>query len=138
MEGTPDDPRYARLHYEFKYVHLKRSALHRDKDFNLTVDYVEELFRRYGDVCPACCVPFTKMVPRPIGTPDGPRNRLPTVDRIDADLGYIMGNVQVLCHGCNNGKKRANRYYEPIVPWVLRPHPELVSDLMWCHLSMDL
>lgn len=109
-----DEQALADINAEIKFVFLKKSAFKRGKAFNLTLEYLRVLLKRFESGCPACGVPFTtasfkrrKKGPRPPAA-------FTTIDRIDADLGYIMGNCQVLCNRCNQSKKRDTRMYEPL------------------------
>lgn len=117
------------INAEIKRLALMKRSIHKGFEFNLSVSYLKEIYDRYGDVCPACDQPFVR---RPKAKT---KERVPSVDRIDATLGYVIGNIQILCKSCNEKKSREFKAYEPvnrrIHPAVdgLIAYPELIDDL---------
>jgi len=79
--------------------HLKQSAKRRGLDFDLTELYLENL--SFPLTCPILHVPLEY----------GLRTYSefkPSVDRIDSDLGYVQGNIQILSIKANRSKNNLN------------------------------
>jgi len=75
--------------------HLKQSAKRRGLDFNLTEGYLSEL--SFPLTCPILNVPLEY-------GKRGYDEFKPSVDRIDSNLGYIRGNIQILSIKANRSK----------------------------------
>lgn len=78
--------------------HLRNARQRRNKEFNLTLDYLKELWESQDAKCPYTgwqmknmeCFSPDKQLPL---TPDRA-----SLDRIDSRKGYIQGNVQFVCY----------------------------------------
>lgn len=57
-----------------------------------------------GSNCPCC---DRTMAPRTGESAHGPVDESPSLDRLDASVGYVPGNVTVICWRCNNVKRDA-------------------------------
>lgn len=77
----------------------KTRAARQNVVFKLSKDYLKSIFPEDG-CCPFC---FTKME---IGH-NNIRNS-PSVDRLIPELGYVPGNVMVICFRCNSIKSDAS------------------------------
>lgn len=75
--------------------HLKQSAKKRNLQFNLTESYLNEL--SFPLTCPILGVEL-------LYNHRGYHPHKPSVDRIDSDLGYVQGNIQILSFSANRAK----------------------------------
>lgn len=84
-----------------RYMYLRKSAIERNKEFNLTLDDVRDLIST--EFCAYTGIKLTES-----NTPDGEKDNpcLRTVDRLDPDKGYIKGNVYAVCLGVNILKEK--------------------------------
>lgn len=88
-----------------KYQHIKGTAKKRDFDFNLTREYLLELWNKQNGKCY-----YTKLSLKLItdhdnfGGYDQPDLDVLSVDRLDSSKGYIIGNVVYACNGINKMK----------------------------------
>lgn len=82
----------------FKY--FLRNCKKRHKDFDLDVDYLKDVWASQKGLCALTNVPMEL----PLGTKGfstiKPFNGA-SLDRIDSSIGYIKGNVQLVCMGIN-------------------------------------
>ena len=62
--------------------------------FNITSKYVKSIWPE-DNMCPALGIKFKQ------GTEGSPVDSSPSLDRIIPKLGYIKGNVQIVCHLAN-------------------------------------
>ena len=67
-----------------------------DKLFNITIDYLKEIFPHEDRRCPVLNLQFKR---NPTGRGGIPNS--PTLDRIDNDKGYEKGNVIWVCNKAN-------------------------------------
>ena len=79
-----------------KWLHLRKSADKRDKEFNLSISDVRSLMRRK-----TCAFTGVVLVDTYVG--ETPPN-LRTIDRLDNDKGYVRGNVVACSHYINQAK----------------------------------
>lgn len=84
-----------------RYMYLRKSAIERNKEFNLTLDDVRDLIST--EFCAYTGIKLTET-----NTPDGEKDNpcLRTIDRLDPDKGYIKGNVYAVCLGVNTLKEK--------------------------------
>ena len=84
-----------------RYMYLRKSAIERNKEFNLTLDDVRDLIST--EFCAYTGIKLTES-----NTPDGEKDNpcLRTIDRLDPDKGYIKGNVYAVCLGANILKEK--------------------------------
>lgn len=75
------------------YNQCKGRAKFRGMEFDLTFEEVVELFEESRGRCTLTGVPFSLSRIR------GPW--VPSIDRINSDLGYVRGNVRVVCFAAN-------------------------------------
>lgn len=76
-----------------KHVTLKTRCRKKDMSYNLNVEYLKTL---KVNICPVSGVKLCYKV--------GDKDNTATVDRIDPDLGYVKGNVEVVSQLINNIK----------------------------------
>lgn len=85
----------------------KRRAKSAGLDFNITVDDIV-----IPDICPVLGIPIML---------DGPRNNVPSLDRIDNTKGYVKGNVCVISMRANNLKMNGTvEEFEAIISYMKR------------------
>jgi hypothetical protein len=77
-----------------KLRRIASGAQSRGLDFNISPDDIE-----YTECCPICSNKFTNS-----GTPFLSQTTDPSIDRIHNHLGYVKGNVRVICSLCNRLK----------------------------------
>jgi hypothetical protein len=66
--------------------------------------------------CPCCSV---KMTPRRGPAGKGFLRESPSLDRIDSRLGYVVGNIAVICSRCNTLKNDASiEELETVLRWM--------------------
>jgi hypothetical protein len=84
-----------------RYMHLRRSAIERNKEFDLTLDDVRDLLSTSK-----CAYTGIEMTDEntPDGTTDNPLQR--SIDRLDPNKGYVKGNVYAVCLGVNMLKEK--------------------------------
>jgi hypothetical protein len=73
----------------FRYTY--RNALRREKHFDISLEYLKEVWEKQKGICPYSGV--TLILPK------GTRHKVPlqvraSLDRIDSTKGYVIGNVQ--------------------------------------------
>jgi hypothetical protein len=69
-----------------------------------------------SDICPCCA---HKMIPRSGLAKQGPTPQSPSIDRLDSSLGYVPGNVAVICWRCNELKRDATaEELKKIISWI--------------------
>ena len=81
-----------------RYHGAKERAIKQNAAFNLTLDYLLSLWNEQNGICTLSGMQMTF---------ERYKGRIPTnvsVDRIDKDKGYIIGNVQLVCMACNQIK----------------------------------
>lgn len=128
-----NEDRLREISLEIKRLSLMRSAILRNKDFDLPLEHLKEIYNLYSDGCPCCYRPWRQG--KGGAKKKAMRSIMPTVDRIDADVGYVKGNVQLLCNNCNLRKQRQRTYYPPMFGKMheaaegLSLYQELVDDL---------
>ena len=79
-----------------KWLHLRKAADKRGKEFNLSISDVKSLMSRK-----TCAFTGVVLVDTYVG--EIPPN-LRTIDRLDNDKGYVRGNVVVCSHSINQAK----------------------------------
>ncbi len=78
---------------------MKDRAKRKDLPFNLTFDHINEIWPD-GNKCPVFGIPFVRGRGKAIPTS-------PSIDRIEPDKGYTIGNVQVISTRANRIKSDA-------------------------------
>lgn len=89
-----------------KYIQLKTSAIKRNKEFNLTIAEVRRLCRRKK-----CYYTGFSMA-----TYAGENPMQRTIDRVDPDKGYVIGNVVSCCHLANQFKSKIEHEFSDFLP----------------------
>lgn len=86
----------------FKLKHCFCSAKSRAKkskiDFNLTLDYIVHLYNVQNGLCAISGIPMTYQY-----GDDSADTRI-SIDKIDPNKGYVIGNVQLVCWAVNRMK----------------------------------
>ena len=73
---------------------MLRGAKHRADKFSLPFNLsLEDI--QIPDTCPVFGIPLV------VHSPDGPHPDSPTLDRVIPSLGYVKGNIRVICHRAN-------------------------------------
>lgn len=112
----PRNPRFTsevrRKHASTPLIYLFQSARQRAKikgmEFSIGLD---DVFM--PEECPCCGIPFGKL-PNKI-----PKDDAMSLDRINNDVGYVVGNVAILCWGCNRRKGTSSvRQLRVLVEWM--------------------
>ena len=86
--------------FNFRCSKLKERASKKQIPFDLTPQYLEEIWPRDG-MCPALNIKMTK-------GPNGLNHKAsPSIDKIIAEQGYVKGNVQWISHIANMIKSNA-------------------------------
>lgn len=81
-------------------ISSKNSANKKGLDFNLTYGFIRELWEAQGGKCLKTGIQLTLDVGSvPNRNPHGP-----SIDRVDSNLGYVIGNVQLVCIHYNLAK----------------------------------
>ncbi len=92
-----------------KYLHLascldRAANRKRPKEIAITVEYLVELWKKQRGRCPASMLPLEV---RKGGHWNGEQNPfVASIDRINNRLGYIKGNVRIVCWFWNNLKAK--------------------------------
>lgn len=91
-----------RLRVEEPWKVLFASSKRRNLEHLITLEDVRVAYELTGGVCPVtgCCRAFKLGE----GT-QGDRYASPSLDRIDSSLGYVPGNIWVICFECNSIKR---------------------------------
>ena len=75
-----------------------------------------------GGACPCC---NGKMEVRTGPTKPGPTPYSPSIDRLDNDIGYVPGNVAIICWRCNELKRNATpQELRKILEWIEMQTPK--------------
>lgn len=81
--------------------HMMKRAERRAKKANLPFDItVEDIF--IPEVCPVFGCPFS------ISNGSGPGDFSPSIDKIIPDMGYVKGNIRIICSKANRIKSDAS------------------------------
>lgn len=98
MEPEKDDTLKLRQTLVQRYHGAKERAIKQGLDFNLTVEYLLSLWESQHGICALSGVPMTF---------ERYQGRIPTnvsIDKINKERGYIIGNIQLVCMACNQIK----------------------------------
>ena len=82
----------------FRFLGARSRALNSNIEFNITFEYIKELWNEQKGICALSNVPMTYLLRE---------GRTPTnvsIDKIDRTKGYIKGNIQLVCMACNQIK----------------------------------
>lgn len=82
----------------FRFLGARDRSLKSNIAFNITLDYLRELWDKQNGVCALSGVPMTFLLKE---------GRTPTnvsIDKIDRTKGYTIGNIQLVCMACNQIK----------------------------------
>jgi len=83
---------------------LKYAAVKKGRDFNLTIEYIWELFEKQKGLCNLSGLPIYLETSLGSVNKNGYQKRTASLDRIDSSKGYIIGNVQWLHKDINQMK----------------------------------
>lgn len=85
----------------------RRRSKKKKQPFNLTKEYILELFNNQNGMCYWFNIPMI-----PSLSPSDPAQ--PTIDKLDLKLGYVKGNVVLSCFAANMGRNitSAKRFRE--------------------------
>lgn len=86
-----------------EFCALKRRAKDRKLELNITIDYLEQLYEKQNKLCALSGVPITFNTTI-VGGGGKIINGNASVDRIDSNHGYIIGNIQLLDKSVNVAK----------------------------------
>lgn len=75
----------------------KRRSKQKRRDFNLTADIVRNLFESAAGRCQVTGIPFTINSEKRFHS----HPFMPSIDRINSSLGYVDGNVRLVCYCVN-------------------------------------
>ena len=82
---------------------FKTSAELRNISFTITIEYVWELFKEQDYRC--------SLTGWPIGWAEAGSNHTASLDRIDSDKGYEIGNIQIVHKDVNMAKQQYSQDY---------------------------
>ena len=95
--SLPDDKKLNKC-LRLRFLGARRRALNSNIEFNITFEYIKELWNEQKGICALSNVPMTYLLKE---------GRTPTnisIDKIDRTKGYIKGNIQLVCMACNQIK----------------------------------
>lgn len=81
-----------------RFLGAKERALKTNINFNITLDYIKELWYKQKGICALSGIPMTYLLKE---------GRIPTnvsIDKIDRTKGYTIDNIQLVCMACNQIK----------------------------------
>lgn len=90
--GPPRDE-YSMFKYVFRLAKFR--AIKRNKEFNITLEYLKEIWNKQGGICPYTGWKL-KLNQTSVNKLQKTLDRA-SLDRIDSSKGYIIGNVQFVC-----------------------------------------
>lgn len=98
------------------FYNIQKSAKHLEREFTITQADLEPVPTH----CPCCGREM-------LFHPSGPRqSNSVSIDRLDSSRGYIPGNVNLICWGCNSLKRNATApRLRQIADWIDRVTPRL-------------
>ena len=82
----------------FRFLGARSRALNSNIEFNITFEYIKELWNKQKGICALSNTPMTYLLKE---------GRTPTnvsIDKIDRTKGYIKDNIQLVCMACNQIK----------------------------------
>ena len=82
----------------FRFLGARSRALNFNIEFNITFEYIKELWNKQKGICALSNIPMTYLLKE---------GRTPTnvsIDKIDRTKGYIKDNIQLVCMACNQIK----------------------------------
>jgi len=102
-----------------KFLEIKRGAKKRNKEFDVTIEYLWNLYEKQKRKCDLTGLPI-------IFGRNGHRNETSaSLDRIDNNKGYIKGNVRWVLKDINMIRRQYdNDYFIKLCNAVARTHPE--------------
>ena len=95
--SLPDDRKLSKC-LRWRWLSARDRSRYNNLDFNLTVEYLNELWIKQGGKCALSGIEMTFELQN---------GRTPTnvsIDKIDRTKGYIIGNIQLVCMACNQMK----------------------------------
>jgi hypothetical protein len=93
--------RYREKHRLRRLVYqAQKRAIDRGVEFDL--DYLFEIGGLRPDACECCSIPFDYSMQDNKGRP---KPNTPSLDRINPALGYVRGNIGIICWRCNAIKR---------------------------------
>lgn len=102
-----------KLHLATSLTRAKQNAKGRGKEFNITLDSIYDLLDECGGRCAVTGAPFSlDFISR-----DGRRPFAPSIDRINSAIGYVPGNVRLVCLAANLAM---NTWGEDVLQTMLR------------------
>lgn len=84
-------------HPRTRWLAKRRNAKHEGVPFDLPLEFFENMPTH----CPQCGVEFT---PSGTGGHKGPTKTVASIDRDIPVFGYVVGNCEWICNGCNTRK----------------------------------
>ena len=95
---------FERPYFSHAFKRAKKRAREKfpDKLFNITIDYLEEIFPHKDRRCPVLNIQFKRN-----SRGKGPTSNSPSLDRIDNDKGYEIGNMVWVCDRVNTIKSNS-------------------------------
>lgn len=82
-----------------KMSHIKRVCKKKEIEFDMSLDMLDQLWEEQGERCAVSGVQMTHK--------NGDLSSV-RIDRISEDLGYISGNIRLVCDGVKRLKKNSN------------------------------
>lgn len=102
---------------------LKRTAKRRNLDFNITIDYLWKIFKNQNGKCSLTNQPLK------FGRIRRHNETTASLDRIDNNLGYIVGNVRWVLKDINMIRKNYDtEYFIELCNLVAKHNPRAVKD----------
>jgi hypothetical protein len=81
------------------YLMTKLALIHRrDKDVEINLSHLLDMYENCGGLCSVTGIPMTH-------SPDTPETNI-SVDRKDCEIGYVPGNIRLVCAAVNSMRGR--------------------------------
>lgn len=93
-----DNPSKLHRCLNFRVLGARTRAARSGTEFNITLDYIKQLWSMQEGKCSLSGIPMTYSLRE---------GRIPTnisIDKIDRSKGYTVGNIQLVCMACNQIK----------------------------------
>ena len=103
------------------FCNIKNRSKKRDFDFEITLDYINNLYHEQNGLCNLTGIPLT-FLEKKIGA----HETTASLDRIDSNLGYVIGNVRWV-HKIVN-KMRLNTTDDVFVTWCKKISNNIKKD----------
>lgn len=86
---------------KYKTIRVRGRAKEKKLDFNLTYNYLLDLYKEQKGKCPITGLDLESTIRDVHKRENVPLSKAISVDRIDPPQGYIMGNIQLACYAAN-------------------------------------